>query len=198
MTLFIKICGLTSERAVAACAEAEVDAVGFVFARSPRRVVPETAAELARALPESVLKVAVFGRPEPGEVEVTLQVFPADVVQADHDVLADVVAPGLLPVYREGSTSIPEPGRRFLYEGTVSGVGMSVNRDRASRLAGRGEMILAGGLEPENVFDAIETVRPFGVDVSSGVESQPGVKDPVRIREFVAAARSAAERLVRI
>lgn len=214
MSLFVKICGLSSAEAVAACSEAGVDAVGFVFSKSPRRVSPETAALLAEALAPSTLKVAVFRRPEPGEVEVVLQVFPADVVQADHDTLHDISAPAFLPVYREGPDRVPnavepdfrlsqtqnagsEPVRRFLYEGSVSGVGMSVDRERASRLARRGEMILAGGLDPGNVAAVVGEVRPFGVDVSSGVESQPGIKDPGRIHEFVASARAAAERLVR-
>lgn len=198
MTVFVKVCGVTSEPVVAACVEAGVDAVGFVFDRSPRRVSPETAAELAAGLPASVLKVAVFRRPTPLEVEVMLQVFPADVVQADHDTLSSVSAPALLPVYREGSPPKPKPGRRFLYEGPVSGVGLSVDHTRAARLARQGEMVLAGGLDGANVAGAIETVRPFGVDVSSGVESQPGIKDPGRIHDFVAAARAAAERVAPI
>jgi phosphoribosylanthranilate isomerase len=199
MSLFVKICGLTSAEAVAACAEAGVDAVGFVFSKSPRRVRPETAALLAESVAPATLKVAVFCRPEPGEVELALQVFPADVVQADHDTLHDVSAPAVLPVYRESRVGASDDihARRFLYEGAVSGVGMSVDRERASRMARQGEMILAGGLDPGNVASVVETVRPFGVDVSSGVESQPGIKDPGRIHEFVASARAAAERLVR-
>lgn len=197
MSLFVKICGITTEEAVTACVEAGVDAVGFVFARSPRRVTPATAASLAAALPEEVLRVAVFRRPEPGELEMALREFPADLVQADHEVIPSIAARAVLPVYREGSLATPAHGSLFLYEGASSGVGMEVDRARAAGLARRGSMILAGGLDPQNVFDVIETVQPHGVDVSSGVESRPGIKDPGRIREFVAAAHSAAERLVR-
>ena len=195
MSLFIKVCGVTSELAGAACVEAGVDAVGFVFDKSPRRVSPETAADLAAGLPGSMLKVAVFRRPTPLEVELLLHVFPADVVQADHDALPSISAPAVLPVYREGAGPGPKRGGRFLYEGPMSGAGMAVDLGRAARLAGRGEMVLAGGLDAANVAGVIETVRPFGVDVSSGVESQPGIKDPGRIHEFVAAARASAERL---
>jgi phosphoribosylanthranilate isomerase len=78
----------------------------------------------------------------------------------------------------------------------VSGVGRLVDLSRATSVARRGEMILAGGLRPDNVGGAIATVRPFGVDVSSGVERSPGSKDPALIRSFVAAVRAAEERLV--
>lgn len=195
MSLFVKICGITDAGAAETCAEAGVDAVGFVFATSPRQVTPWQAVEIASSLPGSISRVAVFRRPQDGEIERVLETFQPDVIQADHDTLLPGTGLALLPVYREGGHEPPE-NVRFLYEGTVSGVGQQVDVDRAAYLARRGEMILAGGLAPDNVGEAIREARPFGVDVSSGVESAPGKKDPEAIRTFVAAARAAHERLV--
>jgi len=82
--------------------------------------------------------------------------------------------------------------RRILFEGPVSGVGSTSDWNGAAQLARTTELVLAGGLNAINVADAIATVRPFGVDVSSGVEAAPGIKDPARIHEFVQRARAAA------
>ena len=121
--------------------------------------------------------------------------FGPDLVQADHDSLPGVEGVEFLPVYREGAARPPD-GARFLYEGPVSGVGRRVDESAASDMARIGEMILAGGLDTDNVGDVVASVRPFGVDVSSGVESSPGVKSPELIESFVRAARAAEERLV--
>ena len=96
---------------------------------------------------------------------------------------------------REGATL---PGRlpeRVLYEGALSGTGRTADWARAHALAKRTEVLLAGGLNPDNVADAIRIVRPWGVDVSSGVESTPGTKSSSKITDFVAAARAAAAQL---
>ena len=98
-------------------------------------------------------------------------------------------------MFREGISSPRDDGRTWLFEGARSGQGETVDWSHAAELAKRGKMILAGGLAPDNVADAIATVRPFGVDVSSGVESSPGQKSSQRILEFIDAAR-AAERLL--
>ena len=198
MSTFIKICGVTDAVTAATCVEAEVDAVGFVFSESPRRLAPEAAADIAAAIPAGIARVAVFRRPTQKEIDAVLALFPADLVQADHDTLpATIPGAAMLPVFRE---SVDQLGghRRFLYEGPHSGVGQAVDLDRAAAAARLGEMILAGGLRPDNVAGAISRVLPFGVDVSSGVESAPGVKDPALIRSFVAAVRAADERLVSV
>lgn len=195
MSLFVKVCGITTPEAADACVEAGADAVGFVFADSPRRVSPHRARAISEDLPEDVLRVAVFRRPRPEEIEMVLKDFSPDLVQADHDSLATVEVDRQLPVYREGARTAPSP-RRFLYEGPVSGAGEPVDWERAADMARLGDMILAGGLRPDTVAAAITVVRPYGVDVSSGVETEPGVKGPALIRSFVAAARAAEERLV--
>ena len=130
-----------------------------------------------------------------------LREFSPDVLQTDAGDFAALDVPESIecwPVYRQGNTVpdtlFPPPKRvsgTFLYEGAKSGQGQTVDWSRAADIARRGTMILAGGLGAANVAEAIATVRPFGVDVSSAVESAPGIKDPVLIEEFVKAARAA-------
>lgn len=199
----IKICGVRTPEAVRAAADAGADAVGFVFADSPRRVAPEEAVGLAALLPPFVARVAVFRHPAARELAGVLRRFPADLVQTEPapglaeagveearwlPVLHD--RPGLLddPVPGDGSG----PGRCALLEAAGrGGRGVRPDWERAARLARRIRLVLAGGLTPENVEEAILRVRPWAVDVSSGVESEPGVKDPERIAAFAAAVRRA-------
>lgn len=195
MSLFIKICGINEVEAGLVAANSGADAVGFVFADSPRQVSPRQAIAISGELPPAILRVAVFRRPEQAEIEAVLEEFTPDVVQADVASLEGMEGFPTLPVFRDGEAAVPDGGR-FLFEGPVSGVGQIVDLARASGMARLGEMILAGGLRPDNVGRAISAVRPFGVDVSSGVETAPGAKDPSLIRSFVAAARTAEERLV--
>jgi phosphoribosylanthranilate isomerase len=196
VSLFVKICGVTDLATAAAATDAGADAIGFVFAGSPRQISPREAVAIAGEIPPRVLRVAVFRRPDRSEIEAVLERFTPDLIQADHDTLIGLEGVDLLPVYRAGGGTSPEGGR-FLYEGPVSGAGQMVELDSAAGMARLGDMVLAGGLRPDNVGRAIDQVRPYGVDVSSGVETAPGEKDPALIRSFVAAARAAQERLVR-
>jgi phosphoribosylanthranilate isomerase len=195
MSLFVKICGITDIDAGIAAAAAGADAVGFVFADSPRQLSPSQALAISGELPPALLRVAVFRDPVLAEIEEVLERFTPDAVQADVGALDGLHDFATLPVYREGGVEMPDGGR-FLYEGLVSGAGLTVDLSAAAGVARLGEMILAGGLRPDNVGRAIVAVRPHGVDVSSGVETAPGRKDPSLIRSFVAAAREAEERLV--
>lgn len=194
LTLWIKICGLTTEEGVAAAVAAGADAVGFVFAPSKRRVTAQRAAELARNVPAAVTRVAVMLHPAQSLVDEVWKVFRPDVLQTDAEDLAHLAIPAglsLIPVVREG-TIVPVPlPQRLLFEGRVSGVGETADWNKAAQLAAQARLILAGGLNPANVAAAVAAVRPYGVDVSSGVESRPGIKDAVRIQEFVRAARAA-------
>jgi phosphoribosylanthranilate isomerase len=195
MSGWIKICGLRSERAVGAAVEAGVDAVGFVFhPGSARHLEPFVAALLAASVPPGVMCVAVTRHPTQEAIDDILDAFEPDALQTDAEDFDRLVLPaGLvrLPVLRSGAAPPPSLPGRFLYEGPQSGSGATVDWDAARSLAVRAQLVLAGGLSPANVADAIARARPFGVDVSSGVESEPGVKDAARIREFVAAARAA-------
>lgn len=203
MTVHIKICGITDVASALAAVEAGADALGFVFTESVREVSPEEARRISAELPVGVQRYAVFLRPRPWEVERVLAGFDADVVQADHGTVGQVGRTGLLPVFREpgpaldGYLADPKTRRRFHYEGRSPGSGVRADWDLAAEISGRGLMTLAGGLGPGNVAEAIGLVSPFGVDVSSGVESTPGVKDPGRIRDFVETVRELDREAVR-
>lgn len=193
MTLLVKICGLRNAGDAEAAAGAGADAVGFVFAESPRRVTPAAARAAAKALPQNVLRVAVMLHPSNDEWQRVLDGFRPDVLQTDlvdFDTLDVPAGVARWPVVRESAPPAVLPDT-FLYEGAASGRGETVDWSRAAAIARRGRMILAGGLSPANVAEAVRAVRPYGVDVSSGVESSPGVKDPEQIRKFVKAARAA-------
>ena len=191
MRLWIKICGLTSEEAVRTAIDAGADAVGFVFATSPRRVTAAQAARIARDA--RVPRVAVMQHPTQALLDEVWSEFRPDVLQTDVEDLEQLRVPAgleVLPVFRSGHTA-PAVPKRLLFEGPKSGTGVVTDWQRARELAQRTQLVLAGGLDATNVSAAIEAVRPYGVDVSSGVESAPGVKDPEKIRLFVRAARTA-------
>jgi phosphoribosylanthranilate isomerase len=193
--MWIKICGLTTAAAVSAALEMRVDALGFVFAESPRRLTPEFAARLARPARGQARCVAVTRHPVQAEIEEILAVFAPDVLQGDLAELASLRLPAhleRLPVLRAMNTAPAALPGRILFESAVSGAGIRADWDAAGVLARGCELVLAGGLDSANVGVAISAVRPFGVDVSSGVEERPGVKSPAAIAEFVRAARSAA------
>ena len=204
----IKICGVTTAEAVEAACEMGADAVGFVFAESPRRVDIDTAIALAEHLSPFVTRVAVFRYPELDVVTDVLRQFRPNVAQTEpspelvrgidghadllavfHDSLdlVDRVARFHAEVGRTTPVLLEAPGR--------GGRGAAPDWARAADMAKTTPVVLAGGLTPENVEEAILTVRPYAVDVSSGVESDPGIKDPRRIAEFILAARRAEQQL---
>ena len=192
--LWIKVCGLTTTDAVRAAVDTGVNAVGFVFAESKRRVTALQAAELARDVPRGILRVAVMLHPSQAELDEVWSQFRPDVLQTDADDLATLQVPAGLnvtPVFRAGRELPATLPTRLLFEGPVSGTGETTDWSAAARLAARTQLILAGGLQPSNVAAAIAVARPFGVDVSSGVEARPGVKDPRKIYDFVRNARAA-------
>lgn len=205
MRMRVKICGVTSREAIAAAVHHGADAVGFVFAESPRRVTVETASVLARHLPPFVARVAVFRHPRPDEVERVVNRLRPHVVQAEGDAAVEAVVPdgtAWLPVLHDHQALVTEAveylershthARAVLLEAAGrGGRGIAPSWDRAADLARRIPLVLAGGLTPENVGDAIRLIRPFAVDVSSGVESSPGRKDPERIAAFLSAVRRA-------
>ncbi|MEO1596309.1 MAG: phosphoribosylanthranilate isomerase [Pseudomonadota bacterium] len=195
MSGWVKVCGLTTLDAVAAAVEAGVDAVGFVFAESPRAVSVDAAVLLAGLARGHARVVAVMRHPLPALAhEVQARVSP-DLLQTDagdyetFDLLPGVRA---LPVYRDhdvtGADDLPQ---QLLFEGRNSGSGETADWGLAARVARGRELVLAGGLDADNVGQAIADVAPWGVDVSSGVESAPGQKDAEKIMTFVRRARTA-------
>ena len=193
MSVWIKVCGITEEGALDAALAAGADAVGFVFADSPREIALDDALALKARVAERAAVVAVMRHPSPARAHEILRRLRPDVLQTDYDDLAaiDVPAPTrVLPVVRRGAVPAAVP-ERLLYEGPASGAGELADWTEARALCERTMLVLAGGLNPGNVADAIQQVRPFGVDVSSGVEARRGVKDPEKIDRFVRAARAA-------
>jgi phosphoribosylanthranilate isomerase len=198
--MFVKICGLSREEHVQAAVTAGADAVGFVFAESARRVSPSHARAITNNVPGTVRKVAVMLHPTNEEWQAVLAGFMPDVLQTDAEDFASLDVPDSVErwsVYREGSKATENLGLdkkvsvTYLYEGPKSGRGETVDWTHAAEIATQGKMILAGGISAANVAKAIATVKPFGVDVSSAVESAPGQKDSTLIREFIDAARAA-------
>lgn len=189
--MWIKICGMTTPEALEAAVGAGADAVGFVFAESVRRVSARRAAALAATVRGKVRCVAVTRHPAQDDIDEILALLRPDVLQSDAADFAQLRLPRhleRLPVLRGACDPRTLPPR-LLFEGAVSGAGRTCDWGAASEAARRTELVLAGGLDPANVAAAIAAVRPFGVDVSSGVEAQPGVKDPQAVERFVKAAR---------
>jgi phosphoribosylanthranilate isomerase len=192
MTMWVKICGLTTPDAVAAALDAGADAIGFVFAKSVRQVSPDVALRLAAPARGRARCVAVTRHPTQQDIDDILSIFKPDVLQTDSADFPNLRLPAqldLLPVFRGvDNESNTLPGR-LLFEGLTSGAGVPCDWTAAHRVARRTELVLAGGLSPANVAAAIAAVQPFGVDVSTGVEVRPGVKSPVEIANFLRAAR---------
>jgi phosphoribosylanthranilate isomerase len=195
VAIWVKICGLTTRDAVEAAVAAGADAVGFVFAPSKRRVTPSLARELAQDVPRRIPRVAVMLHPTQSQLDEVWSGFRPDVLQTDIEDLEKLRLPmglAVMPVIRNAVRL--KPYSRILFEGPVSGVGSTSDWNLAMQLARTTQLVLAGGLNAINIADAIAAVRPFGVDVSSGVEAAPGIKDPARIHEFVRRARAVSER----
>ncbi|GHU40629.1 N-(5'-phosphoribosyl)anthranilate isomerase [Betaproteobacteria bacterium] len=207
MSVRIKICGLTRPEDVDAAVVAGADAVGFVFyPQSPRYVSPEQAAALMRRLPPFVLAVGLFVNAAPAEIEVALDVAPLNLLQFHGDESPEACGRWARPYIRAARVT-PEldllqyatrfsSARALLLDAFVPGFGGGGKVFDWSLIppALPLPLVLSGGLNAENVGDAVRRVRPAAVDVSSGVESAPGVKDHQRMADFVASARLSGNR----
>jgi phosphoribosylanthranilate isomerase len=199
---FIKICGITESRAVEAALAAGADAIGFVFAKSVRQMTPAQAAQLAAPARGRALCVAVTLHPDAAALQQVFEEFRPDVWQSDLEDTRHAVVPAgitVWPVLRtmpgKLTASLQRPDQPLLFEGPRSGTGEVADWTTARLLASVHRLILAGGLSSANVAEAIAQVKPFGVDVSSGVEEAPGRKSPVLIESFVTTARAAFARV---
>jgi phosphoribosylanthranilate isomerase len=191
----IKICGLTDEAAVEAACEAGADVIGLVLSPSSRQLAPQRAAQLASHSRLPV--VAVFRHPAPELIAVTLDAFTPHAIQSDFSDKSSLPALGTIefwPVVRgaapDGEAALDACGL-VLIEAAESGAGIRADWSRAGQLARLGRTWVAGGLTAHNVGALLRDAPVFGVDVSSGVESVPGRKDPRLIHAFVSAVRAA-------
>jgi phosphoribosylanthranilate isomerase len=199
----VKICGITRASDALSAVEAGADLLGFMFyERSPRFISTAAAADVVRALPPFAVKVGVFVDAEPDLVLQAIRDCRLDMLQFHGDEPPDYCLQfglmtmkafrirnadslGALPPYATDAWLLDA-----FVPGTLGGSGATFNWDLAvqARTLGR-PVFLAGGLKPSNVAEAVRHVQPYGVDVSSGVESAPGKKDPQKVRDFIAAAK---------
>lgn len=189
----IKICGIRDAKAAQVAVEAGATAIGFVFADSPRRVSPAEAAGIAAALPASIERIGVFRRHNLRDLPTILESVDLGAIQVHRAEDLPLVLNGreVIPGVRVEFTRDFRHGRVLVDSPSGEGSGVSWKFEEVRRFAKGRRVILAGGLTPENVADAIAQAHPYGVDVSSGVESERGVKDHGRIRAFVQTAREA-------
>jgi phosphoribosylanthranilate isomerase len=223
MSLWIKICANTSLADAMIAADAGADAVGFVFAPSPRRMTVKQVAAIVPELPAKIEKIGVFVGSSVDEISATVEAAGLTGVQLHSEVTGEATAklrarfgPGLRILrvvhFEAGApeqaiaaaqdASVDESVHAILVDSrtatAVGGTGKSYDWDLASKslfqdTRARKHLIAAGGLAPENVAEAIATLRPWGVDVVSGVEAAPGRKDAAKVRAFIANARTARQ-----
>ncbi len=209
MSVFIKICGICSRNDLEQICALEPDAVGFVFwPNSPRYVRPEQVGGWLNSIPEQIKKVGVFVEPAADFAEETARTCRLDAVQIhltsndwkiDRTLFQGLeiwIAPRMDGDFKPAVISRlrPEPSVVLVDsydEKTVGGTGRQVDTARASSLVQMlpQPVLLAGGLTPDNVKKIIAAVHPWGVDVSSGVEKEPGVKDIRKVKQFIERAR---------
>jgi phosphoribosylanthranilate isomerase len=205
MPVIVKICGITNLPDGLAAAEAGADALGFVFyEQSPRAVTVSSAAEILRAVPGHLAKVGVFVDAPPDLVRRAIGECGLTLLQFHGQETPDYCLQFGLMCMKAFRVRAAESLKPLLDYHTdawlldayasdkVGGTGERFNWDLAveARKLGR-PVFLAGGLTPENVAEAVSRVRPFGVDVSSGVEATPGKKDHAKVKAFVQAAKNA-------
>jgi phosphoribosylanthranilate isomerase len=193
--MFVKICGITRLEDAQAAVEAGANAVGFVFwPKSPRRVDVERAREIASALPEDVTTVGVFVDQPLNDVNDVARRVGLRAVQLHGSEDGEYVRAMTRPVIKAVAVVGSEAPDVNAWPSDVTvlldvhdpvkkgGTGKTIDWTVAASVASRRNVLLAGGLTPQNVGDAIARVRPYGIDVSSGVEVEPGIKDHRRIK----------------
>lgn len=205
--LLVKICGVTNEADALLAVGLGADAVGFVLAPSPRQVSATTAADIVKRLPRDVLTVGVFRDEAPARVvEIANRAGFGAVQLHGHETAEETrwVASRVACTIRAFAAGNPAIGRfgdfgadYLLVDGESPGSGSVFDWRLAEGVVDVGRMFVSGGLHPGNVAEAVAHLRPRGVDVSSGVESSPGRKDPQKLRAFIRNAREAAAAVTR-
>jgi len=197
----VKVCGITNVRDAVYAADCGADALGFVFARSPRQVDALQVQEIVKNLPPYVTKVGVFSNEDPEKVHSIMAACSLDVAQLHGTETPEYCSrffPRVVKAFRiKGPESLAalksyRVGAYLLdsyVEGRDGGTGTTFNWSLARDASASGPVILGGGLHPGNVWLAITMVQPYAVDVCSGVEASPGKKDPAKVRDFIQAVR---------
>ena len=205
--MFLKICGITRLVDAKAAIDAGATALGFVlWPKSPRFVSTRKVAEIVETLPPSVVTVGVFVNESPEGIALTMRRAGLTTVQLHGDEPASYASALAWPILRSVTLETANeilgvwPTDTMLLMDAADlerrgGTGRAADWTRATDLARRRRVVLAGGLTPANVAEAIVSVNPFGVDVSSGVEDAPGLKNPQKVERFLSAARAAMRRL---
>lgn len=198
----VKICGITNLEDALLAAQAGADALGFVFHdQSPRSVFPEQAAEIIRAIPPFIQAVGLFVNADMDFVNKMADLCRLDIVQLHGDETPEYCATvrrRVIKAFRVKDVTSLDLMRRYRVAGYLldawspkayGGTGITFNWEMAQAAEKYGPVILAGGLTPDNVRQAVRSVNPYGVDVSSGVEAESGKKDPEKMREFIRRAK---------
>lgn len=199
--MFVKICGTTTEDDALLAVAMGADAVGFVFAPSPRQIAPQVAADIAKRLPPEIVTIGVFRDETPARVVEVIQAAGLRGAQLHGRESAEDARwvrarlPLVIKAFPAGDArvaSAPSFGvDAVLLDAPNPGSGRVFDWAFAAEVPESQRLMIAGGLNPGNVAAAIAATRPWGVDAVSGVERRPGEKDPVKVREFVAAAKAA-------
>ena len=202
--MFIKICGITREEDALLATALGADAVGFIFAPSSRSVAVPVARDIVRRLPPDVITIGVFrdaGKEHVVETVNTIGLRGAQLHGHESPAVCRWVADRVPLTIRALPAGSPELGRFdefgadvLLLDSPTPGSGEVFDWALAEGAPSNRRLLLAGGLTPDNVATAVERVAPWGVDVASGVEAEPGRKDPRKLRAFIAAARSVEHR----
>jgi len=200
MSVFVKICGVTSEEDALLAVAMGADAVGFVFAPSPRQVRPSVAADIVKRLPPEILTVGVFRDESPARIAQVVHgagLVGAQLHGAETPAVVKEVASAVRFVikgFRAGSAAVRSAKSYgadcILIDAERPGSGELFDWSLAAEVPDGIRLMLAGGLTADNVADAVASIRPWAVDVSTGVEASPGRKDPVKLRAFIANAKS--------
>ena len=201
--MFVKICGTTSEEDALLAVAMGADAVGFVFAPSPRRVSPTTASDIVKRLPREVLTVGVFRDEAPARVVEVVNTIGLRAAQLHGHESAEQArwvrarVPLLIQAFPAGSPAVLDAADYgadvVMIDAPSPGSGVVFDWSLADGVPDGMRLVLAGGLTPDNVAEAIAAVHPWGVDVCSGVEVSAGRKDALKVKDFVAAAKAAGD-----
>lgn len=203
--MFIKVCGTTSEEDGLLAVAMGADAVGFVFAPSPRQIAPQVAGDIIKRLPRETVPVGVFRDEAPERVLQIAHRAGLKAVQLHGHEQPEVAqwlrtrVPMVIQAFPAGDRRVRRAAEYgasvVLLDAPNPGSGQVFDWAMAAEVPVGQRVMIAGGLTPENVEAAIARTRPWGVDVVTGVEREPGVKDAIKLREFIAAARAAEAKL---